>query len=267
MLGKINEAVSYIRHKTDFKPITGIILGSGLNTFAQEIRMEKNLPYESIPNFPVATVQGHHGNLVFGYINDHPVVVMEGRFHYYEGYAMEEVIFPIRVMKLLGASRLFVTNACGGLNPEYEVGDMMVIEDHINLMPNPLIGMHHPEFGERFPDMSDTYNKEMIEQALAVARKENFTLHRGCYIGLTGPTLETPAEYKYLRIIGGDVVGMSTVPEIIAAHQMGMQCFAVSVITDLGVPGKIEKTTHQDVLAAAQKAEPRLAVILKKILT
>ncbi|MFW6227146.1 MAG: purine-nucleoside phosphorylase, partial [Bacteroidota bacterium] len=155
MLGKINEAVSYIRHKTDFNPITGIILGSGLNTFAQELRMEKNLPYESIPNFPVATVQGHHGNLVFGYINDHPVVVMEGRFHYYEGYAMEEVIFPIRVMKLLGASRLFVTNACGGLNPEYEVGDMMVIEDHINLMPNPLIGMHHPEFGERFPDMSD----------------------------------------------------------------------------------------------------------------
>lgn len=266
MLKKINEAVSYLRDHLPVVPETGIILGSGLGNFSNEIEIITSFPYSEIPHFPQPTVLGHQGNLILGKSGNNYLLAMQGRLHYYEGITMEEVIFPVRVMKFAGVRNLFVSNACGGLNPAYEIGDLMVIHDHINLMPNPLIGAHHDDYGERFPDMSEPYDKRLIQQALIIATANKIKLHKGVYIGLTGPTLETPAEYKYLRIIGGDVVGMSTVPEVIAAHQMGMRCFAVSVITDLGVPGKIEKITHQDVLNAARSAEPKLALLFKELL-
>lgn len=266
MLKKINEAVSFLREQFHEPPETGIILGSGLGNFANEIEITKTIPYASIPHFPVSTVAGHPGNLILGKVGGKQVMAMQGRHHFYEGFSMEEVIFPIRVMGVAGIKNLFVSNACGGLNPDHEVGDLMIITDHINLMPNPLIGEYYPEFGERFPDMSEAYNKLLVKKALQIVKKNNIDVHQGVYIGLTGPTLETPAEYKYLRIIGGDVVGMSTVPEVIAAHQMGIRCFGISVITDLGVPGKIEKITHQDVLNAARKAEPSLAVIISGLI-
>ena len=266
MLKKINEAVSYLRENLPGQPDTGIILGSGLGSFVNEIEIITSIPYSQIPHFPNTTVLGHKGNLILGKSNEKIILTMQGRPHFYEGYSMEEVIFPIRVMKFAGIQNLFVSNACGGLNPEFNIGDIMVINDHLNLMPNPLIGEYHPEFGERFPDMSEVYDKELVQKALTVAKDNHIKLKQGVYIGLTGPTLETTAEYRYLRIIGGDVVGMSTVPEIIAAHQMGMRCFAVSVITDLGIPGKIERVTHQDVLNAARSAEPKIAVLYKELL-
>jgi len=266
MLRKINAAVSYLREHFPEQPDTGIILGSGLGNFVNEFETITSIPYTQIPHFPKTTVLGHQGNLILGKAGDKIILAMQGRPHFYEGYSMEEVIFPIRVMKFSGIQNLFVSNACGGLNPEFNIGDIMVINDHINLMPNPLIGEYHLQFGERFPDMSEAYDKELIQKAMTIATDNQIKLQQGVYIGLTGPTLETPAEYRYLRIIGGDVVGMSTVPEIIAAHQMGMRCFAVSVITDLGVPGKIERVTHQDVLNAARSSEPKIAVLYKELL-
>lgn len=267
MLKTITETVSYLKSKTNFEPEYGIILGTGLGGLVNEIQVSYTLPYEEIPNFPVSTVESHHGKLIFGTLGNKKVVAMQGRFHYYEGYSMEQVTFPVKVMKLLGIKALFVSNASGGLNPGYEVCDIMIIDDHINLLPNPLIGKNIDELGPRFPDMSAPYDPELIEKALAIAAKLNIKVQKGCYVAVTGPSLETPKEYQYLRIIGADTVGMSTVPEVIVARHMNLKCFAVSIITDLGVPGKIKHVTLQDVLDAACKAEPQMTKLLKELIT
>ncbi len=266
MLETIKETVSYVKDKTGFEPQAGIILGTGLGGLVKEIEILHSLRYEDIPNFPVSTVEGHKGRLIFGMLSGKKVVAMQGRFHYYEGYTMQQVTFPVRVLKYLGIKYLFVSNASGGVNPEYEIGDLMILNDHINLIPNPLIGKNNDEFGPRFPDMSEPYDHDMNARALSIARKHNIKAHQGCYVGVTGPTLETPREYMYFRIIGGDTVGMSTVPEIIVARQMDLPCFAISIITDLGVPGRIVKVTLEDVKAAAELAEPKMTLIIKELL-
>jgi len=267
MLQAINEAVSYIRKQIKGTPETAIILGSGLGSIVDHIQVECTVDYESIPHFPVSTVEGHVGKLISGSLGGTRVLVMQGRFHYYEGYTMGEVTFPVRVMKFLGIKTLLVSNAAGGMNPDFEIGDIMIINDHINTMPNPLLGKHESAFGERFPDMSQTYSPDLISKFKTHASELNIPVQEGCYVGVTGPTLETPKEYEYLHIIGGDAVGMSTVPEVIVAHQMGMKIFAVSVITDLGVPGKIQKLTHQDVIEAAGKTAPKLTSLIIKLIT
>ena len=267
MLAAIKEAVSFIREKIHETPDTAIILGTGLGKIVDHLEVEQVVDYASIPHFPVSTVEGHEGKLISGLLGEKRVLVMQGRFHYYEGYDMKEVIFPIRVMKLLGIKTLIVSNAAGGMNPDFEIGDIMVINDHICLMPNPLIGAHDPEFGARFPDMSQAYDPELLKKVQSLSRKLQIPIREGCYVGVSGPTLETPKEYQYLRIIGGDAVGMSTVPEVIAAHQMGISIFAVSVITDLGVPGKIQKLTHQDVIEAAEKTAPELTRLIIQLIT
>ena len=267
MLAAINEAVSFIQKRIEQTPEFAIILGSGLGKIVDHLEVDQAIDYASIPHFPVSTVEGHAGKLISGRLGNKPVLVMQGRFHYYEGYSMSEVIFPIRVMKFLGIKNLIVSNAAGGMNPDFEIGDIMLINDHINLMPNPLLGKHVPEFGARFPDMSQTYDPELLEKARKLADSAGIAIHEGCYVGVTGPTLETPKEYEYLRIIGADAVGMSTVPEVIAAHQMDMAVFAVSVITDLGVPGKIQKLTHQDVIKAAEASAPLLTSLIIKLIT
>ena len=267
MLTATKEAVSFIREKIKEIPTTAIILGTGLGNIVEHLEVDCVVDYKTIPHFPVSTVEGHAGKLISGKLGETRVLVMQGRFHFYEGYSMQEVTFPIRVMKFLGINTLVVSNAAGGMNPEFRVGDIMIINDHINTMPNPLIGKHHPEFGERFPDMSQTYNAELIQKAKDNATLLQISVVEGCYVGVTGPTLETPKEYEYLRIIGGDAVGMSTVPEVIVAHQMGIRVFAVSVITDLGVPGKIQKLTHKDVIEAAEKTAPKLTSLIIKLIT
>jgi purine-nucleoside phosphorylase len=267
MLTAINEAVSFIKNRIDQTPETAIILGSGLGKIVDQLEVECAIDYASIPHFPVSTVEGHEGKLLSGRLGDTPVLVMQGRFHFYEGYTMGEVIFPIRVMKFLGIKTLVVSNAAGGMNPEFEIGDIMVINDHINLMPNPLLGKHDPQFGARFPDLSQTYDPALLEKARKLSLSLKIPIHEGCYVGVTGPTLETPKEYQYMRIIGGDAVGMSTVPEVIAAHQMGISVFAASVITDLGVPGKIQKLTHQDVIKAAEATAPKLTSLIINLIT
>ncbi|MCC5921538.1 MAG: purine-nucleoside phosphorylase [Cyclobacteriaceae bacterium] len=266
MKEKIDEAVAFLHSKTQIKPITGIILGTGLGALAREIDVETDISYEDIPHFPLSTVESHSGKLTFGHLEGKPVVVMQGRFHYYEGYSMQQLTFPVRVMKLLGIEKLLISNASGGLNPGYAISDLMIISDHINLLPeNPLTGKNDPELGVRFPDMSDAYSPKLIAQAEAFAEKEGIKLQKGVYVAVSGPNLETPAEYKYLRIIGGDAVGMSTVPENIVARHMGLECFAISVITDLGVEGKIKKVSLQDVVDAANKAEPLMTKIFKHL--
>lgn len=267
MLEAIKETISFIRTQTELKPETAIILGTGLGKIADEIEAEVIIPYEKIPHFPVSTVKGHDGKLIIGRYAGKEVIALKGRFHFYEGYTMQEVTFPIRVLKFFGVKTLFLSNAAGGMNPDHEVGDVMFINDHINLMPNPLLGVHYPEFGDRFPDLSDVYNRTLIQKALESASEQGLTAHSGCYVGVTGPTLETPKEYRYFRIIGGDAVGMSTVPEAIVAHQMGMTIFAVSVITDLGVPGKIEKISHEIVQEAAEKVTPKLVKVISELIS
>ena len=266
MLETIRETVSYTRERTDLVPRVGIILGTGLGDMVKEIDPAAVLEYEDIPNFPVSTVETHHGKLIFGSLKGQSIVAMQGRFHYYEGYNAQQITFPVRVMKYLGITHLFVSNASGGLNPEQEIGDLMILNDHINLIPNPLIGKHEAEFGDRFPDMSETYDRKLIERALEIGRQHRFPVRQGCYVAVTGPTLETPKEYQYFRIIGGDAVGMSTVPEIIVARQMGISCFAISIITDLGVPGRIVKVSLQDVTGVASRAEPQMTLIMKELI-
>lgn len=266
MLQKIENTLNFLKKYITQPPVVGIILGTGLGGFINEIIIENQISYSEIPDFPVSTVDGHDGNLIIGKIDNIPVMAMQGRFHYYEGYSMEEIIFPVRVMKFLGIKYLMVSNASGGMNPDFSVGDIMIITDHINCMPNPLIGKHYPQFGERFPDMSNAYNKELIEKAKIIAKNNNILLYTGCYVAVTGPTYETPKEYEYFRIIGGDNIGMSTVPEVIAAVQMGIKCFAVSVITDLGIAGKIEKITHEEVQIAAGKAEWKVSLIICELI-
>lgn len=265
MLRKTEESADFINKQTSIRPLVGIVLGTGLSTFISDVKTEKSIAYREIPYFPVSSVEGHQGLLHFGHIGSTPIVIMQGRVHYYEGYSMQEIIFPIRVMKNLGVEFLLLSNAAGGINPKYGIGDLMMLEDHINLMPNPLIGTHDEKFGPRFPDMSEAYDPKLIERAYQVARNENIRLQKGCYVAVTGPTYETPAEYKFFHLIGGDAVGMSTVPEVIAARQLGMKCFAMSVITDLGVPGKIEYLSHEMVQKVAAAAEPKMSVIFRKL--
>ncbi len=267
MLNKIKETAAFLKQKTNFNPSIGIILGTGLGGLVKEISIDHAIPYEDIPNFPLSTVQGHSGKLIFGTLGNKKVVAMQGRFHYYEGYTMNDVVFPVRVMKFLGISHLFVSNASGGVNPTFEVGDIMIIDDHINLFPtNPLIGKNYEELGPRFPDMSEPYDHELIKRAEQIALNNAIRVVKGTYAGLSGPTLETPAEYRYIRNIGADTVGMSTVPEVIAARHMGIPCFGVSIITDLGVPGKIIEMTHEIVQAVAESAEPKMTLIVKELL-
>ena len=267
MLQTIKNTADFISEKTKFHPEIGIILGTGLGGLVDEIDINHAISYHDIPNFPVSTVEGHSGKLIFGELGGKNVIALQGRFHFYEGYSMNEVVFPVRVMKFLGIEKLIVSNACGGVNPSFEIGDIMLISDHINLFPtNPLIGTNIDELGPRFPDMSEAYSKELIALAEKVAAKNQIKLVKGVYAGLTGPTLETPAEYFYTRAIGADAVGMSTVPEVIAARHMSIPCFGFSVITDLGVPGKIVEVTHQEVQQVAAKAEKKLTVIIKQML-
>ena len=245
MLTKFKESFDYIQTQTKVQPTIGIILGTGLGGLVNEIKIIDEIPYENIPNFPVSTVKSHSGKMIFGELGGKQVVAMQGRFHFYEGYDMQEVTFPVRVMKFMGIEKLFLSNASGGVNPDYEVGEIMIIDDHINLFPaHPLIGKNIDELGPRFPDMSTAYDKKMVVLAQEIAKENNIRVATGTYAGLTGPTLETPAEYKYVRVIGADAVGMSTVPEVIVARHMGIPCFAISIITDLGVEGKIEEKSR-----------------------
>lgn len=267
MLERINETVEFIREKTDMSPAIGIVLGTGLGELVREMEIERKLPYSEIPNFPVSTVTGHRGQLIFGRLSNREVVAMQGRFHFYEGYSMQEITFPIRVMKFLGVRLLILSNASGGVNPEFNIGDLMIVRDHINLMgDNPLIGSNDAGLGPRFPDMSETYDKRIIRLAAKIARHHNIHFQTGVYAAVTGPTFETPAEYRYIRTIGADAVGMSTVPEAVAAKHMNLPCFAVSVISDLGVEGKIVEITHDDVIDAASAVEPKMTLLISEMI-
>ncbi|MGD9328118.1 MAG: purine-nucleoside phosphorylase [Cyclobacteriaceae bacterium] len=267
MLDKIKETTEYIKNIVGDEPQVGIILGTGLGALVNEIDIIETIPYESIPNFPVSTVESHSGKLIFGTLGGKRVVVMQGRFHYYEGYDMQQITFPVRVMKFLGIEKLFISNASGGLRIDQEISDLMILSDHISLLPdNPLRGKNHNELGPRFPDMSDAYDGDLIAKALEIADKNNIKVHTGVYAAVPGPNLETPAEYKYLSIIGADAVGMSTIPENLVARQMGIPCFAISVITDIGVEGKIKKVTVEEVIEAAAKAEPKMTLLMKELI-
>jgi purine-nucleoside phosphorylase len=268
MLESIQNTTDYIKKRIgDFEPEAGIILGTGLGALVNEIEIEKQLMYSNIPDFPMSTLEFHSGKLIFGTLGGKKVVAMQGRLHYYEGYTMQQITFPVRVMKMLGIKTLFVSNASGSLNPAVKKGDLLIIEDHINLQPmNPLIGRNDAELGPRFPDMSEPYRHDLIEKGLTIAKANNITCHKGVYVAVTGPNLETRAEYKYLRIIGGDIVGMSTVPEVIVANHMGLPVFAISVITDEGFPEVLKPVSLEEILTVAREAEPKLTVILKELI-
>jgi purine-nucleoside phosphorylase len=266
MLQKIQETADYLKSIIKTHPKTGIILGTGLGNLVTQITDKTEIPYEKIPNFPVSTVEGHSGKLILGKLGNVDILAMQGRFHYYEGYDMKQVTFPVRVMKAIGIENLLVSNASGGMNPDYEIGDLMIITDHINLFPeHPLRGKNFNELGTRFPDMSDAYSKDFIAKAKVIAKNNNIRIVEGVYVGTTGPTFETPAEYKYFSIIGGDAVGMSTVPEVIVANHAGMKVFGMSIITDLGVPGKIVEVTHEEVQEIGNKAQPLMTQIMKEL--
>ena len=266
MLERIQETASYLKSKMKTQPETAIILGTGLGSLVNEITDKYEISYESIPNFPVSTVEGHSGKLIFGKLGNKEILAMQGRFHFYEGYAMTEVTFPVRVMRELGIKTLFVSNAAGGMNPDFEIGDLMIITDHINFFPeHPLRGKNIP-YGTRFPDMSEAYSKELIRKANEIATEKGIKVQHGIYIGTQGPTYETPAEYKMFRILGADAVGMSTVPEVIVANHCGIQVFGISVITDLGVEGKIVQVTHEEVQKAADAAQPLMTTIMRELI-
>ena len=267
MWSEVQETVSFIKEKTNFNPEYGVILGSGLGNFTDDIKIEFSLPYSEIPNFPLSTVQGHKGALVFGTVGSKKVVAMQGRFHYYEGYSMKEVTFPVRVMKYLGVSKLIVSNASGGVNSNYKVGSIVLIKDHINMMPeHPLRGKNDERFGPRFVNMSEPYSRKMIAKVKEIASELNIEVHDGIYLGLQGPTFETLAEYKMVKNIGADCVGMSTVPEVIVARHMELETFGLSVITDMGDEENIEDVNHSEVLKAAQKAEPDVRILIKELI-
>jgi purine-nucleoside phosphorylase len=268
LLKQIDDAVEFIRSKHYIKPDAGIILGTGLGGLVDEIKITTLISYKDIPHFPISTVESHEGKLIFGKLGNKEVIVMQGRFHYYEGYTMQQITFPVRVMKALGIEKLFISNAAGGLNPKQQISDLMILNDHINLLPeHPLRGKNENTLGPRFPDMSKPYDDEMIQLAKNIATKNNIRIHEGVYAAVQGPTLETKAEYTYLRIIGADAVGMSTIPECIVARHMNMRVFAISVITDLGVEGFIKETTLEDVIKAATAAEPNLTLIIKELIS
>ena len=267
MLEQIKQTAEYIRKSVDRLPDTGIILGTGLGELVDHIDIVKEIEYTEIPNFPISTVEGHSGKLIFGDLGGKYVMAMQGRFHYYEGYDMKQVTFPVRVMKELGVERLFVSNAAGGMNKEFKVGDIMIITDHINLFPeNPLRGKNYNELGTRFPAMTEAYSHRLIKMADEIAAEKGIRVMHGVYVGTPGPTFETPAEYEYFRIIGGDAVGMSTVPEVIVANHASMEVFGVSVITDLGGKDVTDVPTHEEVQKAALQAQPYMTEIIKELI-
>lgn len=266
MYEKIQNTAAWLKARMKSTPETAIILGTGLGHLASEIQTELAIPYSEIPDFPISTVEGHHGQLIFGKLGGKDIMAMDGRFHYYEGYGMGEVTFPIRVMSPLGIKTLFVSNAAGGTNPSFRVGDMMIITDHINFLPeNPLHGPNIP-MGPRFPDMSEAYDSELIDLANTIAAELKIKVRHGVYLATQGPTYETPAEYRMFAHWGADAVGMSTVPEVIVARHCGIRCFGISIITDLGVHGKIVKVTHEEVQQAARAAQPRMAAIMREMI-
>lgn len=267
MLEKIKATSTYIQEQTGYEAEVGIILGTGLGGLAKEIDIEHSLNYADIPNFPVSTVEGHAGRLIFGHLGGKKIVAMQGRFHFYEGYSLQDVTFPVRVLRQLGVRKLIVSNASGGLNPDYNVGDIMMLTDHINMFPgNPLIGPNQEELGPRFPDMSEAYNMHLRNLARKIALKNDISLEEGVYVGVAGPTFETPAEYKMFRVLGGDAVGMSTVPEVIVARHMDIDVFGISIVTDSGVPGEIVEISHEEVQEVAMKAEPKLALLIRELI-
>jgi len=267
MLEQIREATDFIKSKTDVKPQYGIILGTGLGALAAEVEVVDAISYDAIPHFPVSTVESHSGRLLLGTLEGKQVVVMQGRFHYYEGYSLQQVTFPVRVMKALGIEKLFISNACGALNPEMKKGELMILKDHINLLPeNPLRGKNYEELGPRFPDMSEPYSRDLISIALKHSQDLSINVYTGTYIVVPGPNLETSAEYKYLRIIGGDVVGMSTVPEVLVAVHSDIPVLAVSVITDEGYLDPLPKVTVEEVIEAAARAEPEMTKLIKNVI-
>ncbi|MFO7620303.1 MAG: purine-nucleoside phosphorylase [Bacteroidales bacterium] len=267
MLEQINETIDFLRSEGITDPDAGIILGTGLGGLTAKIENRLEIDYRDIPNFPVPTVEGHAGKLIYGDFGGRKIVAMKGRFHFYEGYGAREVALPVRVMKYLGIKYLFLSNASGGLNPAYQVGDIMIVTDHINLLPNPLMGPNDDRIGPRFPDMGEVYDRKLIGRALMIAEKNGIRVHRGVYLSTCGPTFETPAEYRYFRIIGADAVGMSTTTEVIVARHMNLPCFAVSIITDLGIEGKIEYTTHESVQKEAAKTEARMTAIMTELIS
>ncbi|MEO6219185.1 MAG: purine-nucleoside phosphorylase [Ginsengibacter sp.] len=267
MLKKISEAVDFIKSKYNTSPSVGVVLGSGLGSFISEMKVEFKIDYSDIPNFPLSTVEGHSGQLIFGETGGKKIVAMAGRFHYYEGYSTQEVVFPIRVLKFLGIESLLISNAAGGTNKSFQVGDLMIIRDHISMLTlNPLLGKNEEAFGTRFPDMSQPYSKKLITIAKKIADENGIVIQEGVYMGVTGPSFETRSEYKMLNLLGGDAVGMSTVQEVIAAVHMGLTVFAMSVITDIGIREEENKITHKEVLQAASEAEPKLTLIFKKLI-
>ncbi len=266
MLERIKETAAWLTEHTALRPKTAIILGTGLGRLAAEIDIADAIPYADIPHFPVSTVEGHQGRLLFGHLGGRPVMALDGRFHYYEGYSMKEVTFPVRVMHELGIGTLFVSNAAGGMNPDFEIGDLMLITDHINHMPeHPLRGKNLPT-GPRFPDMSEAYDRQLLASARAIAAERNIRVKEGVYLATSGPTFETPAEYRMFRILGADAVGMSTVPEVIVARHSGIRVFGVSIITDLGVEGKIVEVSHEEVQRAANEVQPLMAEIFSEMI-
>lgn len=267
MLEKIIETTEFLKSKGITDPEAGVILGTGLGGLTTKIENSLEIDYRDIPNFPVSTVEGHDGKLIFGNFGNKKIVAMKGRFHYYEGYGPEQIALPIRVLKYLGIRHLFLSNAAGGVNPTFQIGDIMIITDHINLMPNPLVGQNDDRIGVRFPDMSEPYDRSLIDKAVRIAGDNRISVQKGVYLGTPGPTFETLAEYKYFRKIGADSVGMSTVPEVIVARHMKLPCFAVSIITDLGIEGKIEYITHDMVQTEAEKAEARMTTIMTELIS
>ncbi len=268
MLESIRKTTAYIQSRINgFEPEAGIILGTGLGGLVNEMEVEKQLMYSNIPDFPISTLEFHSGKLIFGMLAGKKTVAMQGRLHYYEGYSIQQITFPVRILKMLGIKTLLVSNASGSLNPAFKKGDLMVIEDHINLQPdNPLRGNNDEELGPRFPDMSQPYSQDLIDLALKIAGKNSITCHKGIYVSVTGPNLETRAEYRYLRIIGGDAVGMSTVPEVIVANHMNLPVFAISVITDEGFPEELKPVSVEEIIAVAREAEPKMTLILKELI-
>ena len=265
MYNKIQETVEFLNKRGVLNPDFGIVLGTGLGSLVKTIDIEISIPYKDIPNFPVSTVQGHSGTLIYGKLGNKTVVAMQGRFHYYEGWKMKEVTFPIRVMKFLGIENLIVSNASGGVNPSFKVGDIMIISDHINMMPeHPLRGMNDDRFGPRFLDLHEPYNLKMIEVVENIAKQNSIPVQKGIYLALQGPTFETPAEYKMVSLMGADTVGMSTVPEVIVAKHMGMHCLGISVITDLGLEGHVEEVSHEAVQLAAKSSEKKISKLVKE---
>ncbi len=266
MIDQIKQTANFLKENGIISPQIGIVLGTGLGNLVNEITIEKEISYQDIPNFPLSTVEFHSGKLIYGTIEGKQVLAMQGRFHFYEGYSMNQIVFPIRVMKLLGVQKLLISNAAGAINPKYKKGDLMLINDHVNLQPNALIGKNIDELGTRFPDMSEPYNTAMGSKLISIAKKENITLHEGVYASVPGPMLETAAEYRYIHTIGADAVGMSTVPEVIAANHMELPCVAISVLTDECDYNNLQPINIEEIIAVAGKAEKKLSLLFKELI-